>query len=194
MVIWFQGCSRGCPGCFNPLTHDRDSGFLVPVDELVRRIQEAESSIEGITMSGGEPLEQPQQLHRLLEDVRRTTDLSVVLYSGYTFEEIPGVPFGKNILDHVDVLIAGPFVESRRTGFGLLGSSNQRVHFLTDRYSSIHIKDIPDSEIRIESGGMISISGLDPPSFSGKGSLPTSPRDGNFIEGSGGTIPPGEYP
>src|SRR5512142_2285205 len=72
-VLWVQGCSLGCPGCFNPETHPTDPAELIPVDELVKRIQKLSPDLEGLTISGGEPLQQRRAVQALLEQVRSTT-------------------------------------------------------------------------------------------------------------------------
>ena len=69
-AIWVQGCSLGCPGCFNPDTHPFAGGELLAVDDLFRRILALGDAIEGITVSGGEPLQQRRPLLALLQRVR----------------------------------------------------------------------------------------------------------------------------
>src|SRR5262245_29198295 len=91
-VLWVQGCSLGCPGCFNPLTHPTTGGELVPTDELVRRLTALGDTIEGITVSGGEPLQQRPALLALLRRLRQQTRLSVVLFTGFTWEEVQRFP------------------------------------------------------------------------------------------------------
>ncbi|MFV0295623.1 MAG: 4Fe-4S single cluster domain-containing protein, partial [Hyphomicrobiaceae bacterium] len=111
-VVWLQGCSRRCPGCFNPETHDHSSRRLITASELVRHVQEIGLDCEGISVSGGEPLEQSPALLAFLRNIREQTSLSIVLFSGYTFEEMHDIPHGPEIVAHLDVLIAGRFVRA----------------------------------------------------------------------------------
>lgn len=158
-VIWTQGCCRGCPGCFNPQTHDPSAGYEMEVQELGSTIEQNCPHIEGVTISGGEPLQQPQALLELLIQVK-ALQLSVVLFSGYTLQEIETHPHGKDILQQVDILVAGPYVQSMPTTAPLLGSGNQRIHFLTDRYQESDLTDIPRSEIFLQPDGSLRMSGM----------------------------------
>ena len=160
MVIWLQGCSLRCPGCFNPETHPHKPHQLMTVDAVFDRIHESLSTIEGITLSGGEPLEQIDPLINLLQRVRFATSLSVVLFSGYELDNITQMKQGMHLLKMVDVLIAGPYIENLRHSRNLTGSSNQQVHFLTDRYRMKDIAQIPAAEVHIDPGGDIIITGI----------------------------------
>ncbi len=94
--------------------------------------------IDGITLSGGEPLEQDTvALCDFLQFVREDRrNLGVILFTGYRLEELEKI--GKrDIVQYIDVLVDGPYVEELNDGLGLRGSSNQRIHFLTSRYENI---------------------------------------------------------
>lgn len=158
-VIWTQGCSRGCPGCFNPQTHDPSFGYDMEVQELFSAIKQNCPNIEGVTVSGGEPLQQPQALLELLTQVK-AMQLNVVLFSGHTLQEIKAEPHGQKILQQVDLLVTGPYVESLPTTAPLLGSGNQRIHFLTDRYQESDLAHIPRSEIFLQPDGSLRMSGM----------------------------------
>lgn len=163
LVLWLQGCTLGCPGCFNPATHAPEPQWQVPVEDLVGRIVAEAQAIDGITLSGGEPLQQPEALLALLAAIRTRTTLSVLLFSGYTLLEIRQMPLGPAILAHVDVLIAGRYVQTRRLAHGLRGSANKTVHLLTDRYTLEDIEHVPLAEVSIDTAGNILLSGIDPP-------------------------------
>ncbi len=66
-VIWFQGCTIGCPGCFNPETHSPGGGRETEVEELVGKIVGLGGSIDGVSISGGEPFQQPEGLLALVK-------------------------------------------------------------------------------------------------------------------------------
>ena len=164
-VIWFQGCTLGCPGCFNPATHASAPQQHIPVAVLVERLIADAPAIEGLTISGGEPLQQSEALLRLLSAVRTHTTLSVLLFSGYTLSEISQIPLEPAILAQVDVLIAGRYVQTRRLAHGLRGSANKTVHLLTDRYTLEDIEHVPPAEVWIDAARNISISGIAPPTI-----------------------------
>jgi anaerobic ribonucleoside-triphosphate reductase activating protein len=139
------------------------------VEDLVETIQVDSEEIEGLTISGGEPLEQPEGLYRLLEGVRESTPFSVILFSGLDMEEIRALPQGPDILRRTDVLIAGRYVEALRLSRGLRGSLNQRIHLLSDRYRLQELEETPVAEVSVDGQGRITISGIDPPALSGTG-------------------------
>ena len=123
-VVFVQGCPHHCPGCQNPQTWDFDADVEVTTpSDLRRRIEETVFDT-GVTFSGGEPFSQPDALADLAEMLRPRYD--VASYTGYTFEELDGD--AQKLLDNVDVLIDGEFVESLRDlELIFRGSSNQRI-------------------------------------------------------------------
>jgi anaerobic ribonucleoside-triphosphate reductase activating protein len=165
-VLWFQGCPLHCRGCFNPGTHAFDSTLPTEPDALLARLVAERHAIEGITVSGGEPLSQAAGLLHLLQGLRSTSDLSVILFSGYRRSEIERQPLGSTILAAVDVLVDGRYVEERRLARGLRGSSNQVIHLLTDRYRREDLERTPVAEAVIDAAGNVVFSGVRPPRLS----------------------------
>lgn len=162
-VLWVQGCSLGCPGCFNPETHSFSGGQLWAVDDLVDRLRQLVGQIEGLTVSGGEPLQQRQGLLCLLQRVRREMPLSVIVFTGFTWEEVQRMAEAEQLLACIDVLIAGRYDWQQRLARDLRGSANKTVHFLTDRYCPADLAGLPEAEVVISPGGELHISGIDPP-------------------------------
>ena len=80
-VVWFQGCSLGCPHCFNKGLNNSGEGADIETDELFQWLVSLKG-ISGITLSGGEPTEQISTLLPLLEKVKNETHLSILLFSG----------------------------------------------------------------------------------------------------------------
>jgi len=116
-------------------------------------------SIEGVSISGGEPFQQPQALAGLVTLLRKTT-LSTLIFSGYTLAAIRNLPLGPEILAHVDVLVAGPYLQASHLGAGLLGSSNQCLHLLTGRYKPSDFAALPAAELIIHRDGSVTVSGF----------------------------------
>jgi anaerobic ribonucleoside-triphosphate reductase activating protein len=164
-VVWFQGCRLRCPGCFNPDAIPFEPRITISVEGLLAQPVFGADELDGITISGGEPFDQPAGLLDLAQGIRRRTRLSTILFSGYTEEEIETLPSGPDILRHVDVLIAGRYVESRRLARGLRGSDNKTIRLLTGRYTLTDIQATPDSEVIISPTGDISLTGISPPCF-----------------------------
>jgi anaerobic ribonucleoside-triphosphate reductase activating protein len=129
MTLFLQGCTHRCPGCQNPETHDFTGGSLKTVDEILAAI-ERNPLLDGITFSGGEPLEQAVPLIELSIAVR-DRGLSIWCYTGYLFEDIcAGTPSADAsvLLQYIDVLVDGPFIETERSlDARWRGSLNQRV-------------------------------------------------------------------
>jgi len=157
-VIWTQGCRKMCKNCYNPETWSHYRNNLIDIDLLVEEIKN--SSTTGVTISGGDPFEQPEELFYLLGKIKQL-DLSdgVIVFSGYTIDEIRVREELRKSLDYIDVLIDGLYIDEKRITNGLAGSSNQEFHFLTDKISrdSINI----DQEVEIHSlGELIQITGF----------------------------------
>ncbi len=134
-VIWVQGCPFACPNCIVPESWDATGGKEVPLEELKDWIL-AQPDIEGVTLSGGEPMAQAQALTRLVKEVRRHRDLGVVCYTGYTHEHLManGTEAQRQLLRQIDLLIDGVYLARRHADLLWRGSSNQRLLFLTERY------------------------------------------------------------
>ena len=129
-VIWTQGCKHHCPGCHNPSTHSFDTGFLVDIDVLKDEIDSLESQ-DGITFSGGDPMEQAEACS-ILASYCKDKGLNVWCYTGYTFEELlEKMEVDSAILDflkNIDVLVDGRFVlEEKSYDVVFRGSRNQRL-------------------------------------------------------------------
>jgi anaerobic ribonucleoside-triphosphate reductase activating protein len=157
-VVWFQGCTLGCPGCFNPTTHgDGPESDVASVISQLRAARE----IEGLTLSGGEPLQQSEAALALLEAAREL-GLSTLAFSGYTIDEIRAQPLGEAVLAQLDVLIDGRYVAGDRHATGLRGSANQRIQLLTSRYTLADVEATPVAEIRIAKTGEVVLTGVNP--------------------------------
>lgn len=161
-VLWVQGCSLGCPGCFNPETHTFDAGEWVAVEGLLARLTALEGRIEGVTISGGEPLQQCVPLLHLLWRVRQETSLTTLLFSGFTWAEIQQMPDAAALLACLDVLIAGRFQAGQRLARDLRGSANKSLHFLSSRYSLSDLQAVSSAEVIITPEGNVMVSGIDP--------------------------------
>lgn len=164
-VLWLQGCTLKCAGCFNPHTHSITRGKQIHLKRLVNQIIQASSLIEGLTISGGEPLQQLKPLLSLLSEVRAKTDLSIILFSGYTFEEIRSMPAADQLFSIIDVLIAGRYDPSLPSQNPWLGSGTKTVHFFTPRYSMKDLSIVPPTELIISLSGEITFSGIAPVVF-----------------------------
>lgn len=135
-AVWVQGCSLNCSGCCNPEMFNPQRGDSIDVEVLARRIIDTEK-IEGVSILGGEPFEQPDAVCGLAQAVQ-AAGLSVMVYSGFTLAELRAraLPSIDAALAVTDLLVDGRFVrESPETHRRWIGSTNQVLHFLSNRYS-----------------------------------------------------------
>lgn len=163
-AIWFQGCPLRCPRCCNPEMLPFEGGKAVEIGALLSQIESAaEQGIEGITLLGGEPFAHAAGASIVAREVQMR-GLSVMIFSGYVLEELRDMakPAVDELLRDTDILVDGPYVrEQVETNRRWIGSSNQRIHFLSARYRSDDSRwDRPNTlEIRLEDGEL-SINGF----------------------------------
>lgn len=131
--LWLQGCTLACPGCIAKDTWDREAGVAVSVDLLLDDVRRAlDAGADGLTVSGGEPLQQAGALTSLLRGVRQVSSAAlfdILLYTGYERDELD--PVQRAAADQADVLITGRYVATQPTGRIWRGSANQEMVLLT---------------------------------------------------------------
>jgi anaerobic ribonucleoside-triphosphate reductase activating protein len=128
--IWMQGCTLACSGCISRDTWDPEGGVEAELGELLSWAGALDGPIDGATVSGGEPFQQPEALAALLAGLRalgarRNGDFDLLLFSGLrraTLERRFGA-----VLALADAVVAGPFVAAQAPGGPLSGSANQEV-------------------------------------------------------------------
>lgn len=128
--LWVSGCSLHCKGCQNPQTWGFNSG--IPFDrDALQELYEAldKSYIQGLTLTGGNPMDSiPEILHICRTVKEKFTNKDIWLYSGYTFEQLQQSQTAMCVLDYIDVLVDGPYIEAQRDiSLQWRGSRNQRV-------------------------------------------------------------------
>ena len=160
-VVWFHGCSRNCDGCIARSMNLSADFEECTSEELYNWILSC-NTIEGVSISGGEPLEQNlEELTAFLQKLKNDSrNLSVILFTGFTYDEIVSSP-RKDVLSFIDVLIDGTYQKELNDDIGLRGSSNQNIIFLTDRYESLketfYKKDCRNVEVSITLDNIINI-------------------------------------
>lgn len=156
-AIWLQGCSRHCKGCMLPETWPHQVRFEVDPAVIINRVSEA---AEGITVLGGEPFEQPQDLLALLKTAKQR-NLSTIVFTGFELAALQRrLPHFDRFESVMDVLVDGPYVASLRSfDVPMIGSRNQQFHFFTDRYT---MADFPGNkiEIRLKKDGTVQFNGM----------------------------------
>ena len=165
-ALWLQGCSLRCAGCCNPQLFDPEAGAAVSGAQLFAEILGVRAEIEGLTLLGGEPFEQAAGLAPLARAVRGL-GLSVIAFSGFRLEELSRMrdPAVAALLASLDVLVDGRYEAGRPERQRLwVGSTNQRFHYLSDRYSAVIERPGPGEplrslEVRLSPDGRLSANG-----------------------------------
>lgn len=129
--IYFAGCKHHCKGCHNPQSWDMNGGYSMPINHILTLIKEDEFA--NVTFSGGDPFYQVDAVTELAKRIKAETNKTIWCYTGFTIEEIREDPNLNKLLQYIDVLVDGPYVEAlRNTDLPFRGSENQRI---------IHIKN-----------------------------------------------------
>jgi len=129
-TVFVQGCPHHCPGCHNPQTHDPNGGEDCDIDTIMREFKK-NPLLQGMTLSGGEPMEQAEALLPIAREVN-AMGKDVVIFTGYTFERLLEIgktrPAVIDLLKECRLLIDGPFILSERDlTLRFRGSRNQRL-------------------------------------------------------------------
>lgn len=125
-VVFAQGCAHNCPECHNKETHDFKGGVEVEVDDLLEDIHKRKY-IDGVTFSGGDPFYQPKEFAYMAEELKKD-GINVMAYTGFLFEDLIKDEKMKKLLQNVDTLMDGPFINENKTfKMPFRGSSNQRM-------------------------------------------------------------------
>jgi anaerobic ribonucleoside-triphosphate reductase activating protein len=134
--VFAQGCPHHCKGCHNPQTHDPRGGYESTPDEIIARMAK-NPLLRGITLTGGEPFQQPEAMTELARKAKAAC-YDVVAYTGYTIEALIEMK-SQNVdemLKHIDILIDGPFIlAEKRHDLLFRGSANQRIINVTEYFA-----------------------------------------------------------
>jgi anaerobic ribonucleoside-triphosphate reductase activating protein len=160
-ALWLQGCSLRCAACCNPEMLGDKGGEMHSVSALGGQLWGA-SQIEGITILGGEPFEQAAGAAALAKEAQEA-GLSVMVFSGYTLDELQKRkdPAIDDLLSHCDLLVDGRYRESEpESERRWIGSRNQVMHFLSDRYNSEEARFHESNTVEIRfKPGSLTVSG-----------------------------------
>jgi anaerobic ribonucleoside-triphosphate reductase activating protein len=166
-VVWVQGCTIHCPGCIVPEMWGPVAGEWMDPADLADRLLGPDPTAS-LTVSGGEPTEQPHAVAALLAAARRMGRTTWV-YTGRVLEDLldEDDPSVLEMLAHVDVLVDGRFEQSLAASLQYRGSSNQRILRLTDAIDVTEFDVDPGGRvsIRVDGVGGLVVIGIPPPEF-----------------------------
>ena len=134
LVIWTRGCTKHCKKCANPELWSTEGARDYPVDLIFNIVKKVclKEQIEGITISGGDPLEQKKECLLLLQKLRPLCG-DIIVYTGYTYAQLEKT-WRTDELEilrrNVSVLIDGPYIDALNDDKVMLrGSTNQKLIF-----------------------------------------------------------------
>ena len=164
--IWTLGCDRRCKGCANPELWQASQDQEIDIQNLLYSIDtlRADSSrrVDGITISGGEPFSQREELLLLINEVSKWCD-DILIFTGFLKEELMEDEIARQILSKIQVLVDGAYIEDKHEGEILRGSSNQRIFYQSetimkkyDEYEELHRGKHPVENFRVN-GGVIAV-------------------------------------
>ena len=166
-VIWVQGCKLRCPGCIAPGWIPFETSLQLTPGQVVDRLVTDE--IDGLTFSGGEPMEQAEALAEVAYLAREKKELDIICFTGYRYQTLLYRPPNSGVarlLPLLDVLIDGPYISELNNSLGLRGSTNQRIIHLTDRLKGFRLDDQERRiEFKIEEGA-VTMVGIPTPATS----------------------------
>jgi anaerobic ribonucleoside-triphosphate reductase activating protein len=154
LVLWTQGCDLRCPGCITPGSHAHEGGLSVSPVGLARELAvgPVAGEVQGITISGGEPLLQPVALCALIDQLSQLRPRwTTVLYTGYPWAWLQrrASVEQQELLARVDVLVDGPYLRRRHRALLWRGSANQGLRALTLRGEK-ELNGLPDRPAGLE--------------------------------------------
>ena len=153
-VLWTQGCSKGCKNCFNPETWSTDTYKELSPTQIFELIKNFK--LEGVTISGGDPLEQEDDLLELLFLLKEIKlPKGIILFTGFSRNEIRENPIREKCLSYIDVLIDGRYEEELKTDSSLRGSSNQEFYFFSDKISREELFFDQEIELSLENDRIV---------------------------------------
>lgn len=128
-TLFVSGCRHKCSGCFNEAYQDFEYGTLWDEEaEATFMSYVKDKNVNGVSILGGEPMQQDNHLQELLKRIKEETGKHIWIYSGNTYEQILQDTHKKEILQYCDVLVDGPFIEALKDlKLKFRGSSNQRI-------------------------------------------------------------------
>jgi anaerobic ribonucleoside-triphosphate reductase activating protein len=158
--IWTQGCTIGCAGCLARDTWAADPATAVDVGVILGWLASLPGPVQGVTISGGEPFQQPEALGELLRgidawragqdeqtgrDGQASRDIDILVYTGYALSRLKRAARSARLLSLCDAVVAGPYVQARNTGQRWRGSANQQIVPMTSlgrqRYTPARLAD-----------------------------------------------------
>lgn len=134
--IWTIGCPHACLHCSNQELWEENPSKALPLSTIFQMLKSIHAPVDGITISGGEPFHQMEDLAKLVSFISQELTDDILVYSGYTLKQMESWKnrHASKILNTISVLIDGKYIEEKNDNQPLSGSFNQQVHILNEKY------------------------------------------------------------
>ncbi|MCD4794510.1 MAG: radical SAM protein [Bacteroidales bacterium] len=128
IAIWVQGCSLACKNCISKTLQTKNGGKNIEIEYLVNEIVKVNQDFSGITITGGEPFQQYQQLIAFCAYIKKMTNLEIYVFSGYTLDELYQLFPDKLFTEYIDYLTDGRYEQDKHDDQNVRGSTNQQLY------------------------------------------------------------------
>lgn len=144
LVLWVQGCNRRCKNCISPELQ-MFKGTEYDVSELTQICNTfiSEFNLDGVTISGGEPFDQAEELFRFCEGLLCD---DILVYTGYSWEEITYLFEDQIFRSGICALITNPYVDELNDNLPLRGSSNQKIYYLNPQKKDCYYRYLENTK------------------------------------------------
>ena len=157
LLLFLKGCSIHCDGCVNSHLWSFDGGTPVSSKDVLDII--VKNDLEGITLHGGEPLDQADGLIEIIKEVK-SINKTIILFTGYIKKELSGKKL--KIWNLSDIVVAGRFqMKKRNIYLQFRGSTNQKVYFHKGKYKNYKLIDgFTTAMFTIDENGNMDVNGF----------------------------------
>lgn len=147
IVIWTIGCYKRCPNCASPELWKFDKKKDISVKQILKLVASIDEQVDGITITGGEPFCQIEELSILLDEIRKKTK-DILIFTGYTLEEIDNNDSIKNCIKKAALVISGEYIDSLNDNqTALIASGNQKIIWCNEKYKELYMDYIKNGRI-----------------------------------------------
>lgn len=157
-VLWVQGCTIGCKGCFNKELQPYSKKYIVEPIHFAQEISQIaiRNGCEGFTISGGEPFQQSKAVNILIKQLKNNK-FTIICFTGYTYDKLRKSRNQdiQDILNNIDVLIAGPYNQANHHKLVWFDNADKKIIFLTNAYSKSDFVEVASCEYILDMEGII---------------------------------------
>ncbi len=160
--IWVQGCDLGCKGCVNQTLWNKKGGKSISVIDVFNWLAQIQNEFDGITISGGEPFQQYEQLISFLHLVKTKMSLNIHCFSGYYLHELIELFPDKLFLKYIDTLVDGRYIQEQHDNLNIKGSANQTIYKFVNGVPKVESEIISSKKwsVKVDTNNEIYMTGI----------------------------------